>query len=581
MTTSDGRVVGTTQIVDHGPAAVRWNIAIMGDGYQEAQLPQYAADVRAIVDTLLATAPFDSLERGINIFRIDVASTDSGAADPAGCGGTGARPRTYFDSTFCGDGRNQRLLVANNRTVLLTAAAQVPQFHLAIVVVNSPIYGGSGSPQVAVLSLAQGAAEIALHEVGHSGFGLADEYEYLAGCGVDPPGTHDRHPPREPAEPNVTVDPNRATNKWRRFVLASTAMPTTVNADCARCDPQPSPVGADVTGTFEGAHYYHCGAYRPAFNCRMRALGFPFCAVCQDAIRRKLEPFMPGPDLCFIKTRNTPNGTVEVHIASGASGYRQRILEVTSSYSVGDADNGTWQVGPPDAQNWPTLYFVKTANTGSGTVEVHYDTYDPATNAYVRRLDLPTMYSQGDGPNGTWQMYGRTAGAAADLFFIKTQATPGGTVEVHAASAASNFQGRILDVVSDFNVGDRGNGTWQVGAPNVNGWPTLYFVKTANTGSGTVEIHWGVYDPASNAYVRAGDLPTFFPEANGPLGAWQVRTSDVTGNVLLCFAQYEGTPDNVAVEAASSASGYASRLFDSRSDFRMESDGVWQLLGEA
>ena len=176
MTTADGQIVGTTKIVDNGPASQRWNIAVMGDGYQAAQLGQYATDVQAIVNTFLATPPFDTLRPGINVFRIDVSSTDSGAADPVACGGTGAAPHTYFDSRFCGDGQIRRLLVTNNQTALATAAAQVPQFHLAIVLVNSAVYGGSGG-QVAVLSTANGAAEIALHEIGHSAFGLADEYE--------------------------------------------------------------------------------------------------------------------------------------------------------------------------------------------------------------------------------------------------------------------------------------------------------------------------------------------------------------------------------------------------------------------
>ena len=293
MTTSDGYIVGTTQIVNSGPAAERWNIAIMGDGYQDAQLAQYANDVQMIVDVIFATPPFDALQKAINVFRIDVASTDSGAADPAACGGSGASPRTYFDARFCGDGQIQRLLVANDHTAIVTATGQVPQFHLPIVLVNSPIYGGSGG-QVAVLSLAPTATEIALHEMGHTAFGLADEYACWAGCGVDPPGTHDHHPPGEPGEPNVTLDSNRATIKWRQLVLAETPMPTTKNADCTQCDPQPDPLDPSVVGAFEGAHYYHCGAFRPAFECRMRALSNPYCGVCQDAITRTIEPFLPG-----------------------------------------------------------------------------------------------------------------------------------------------------------------------------------------------------------------------------------------------------------------------------------------------
>nr|WP_281260840.1 M64 family metallopeptidase [Actinoplanes atraurantiacus] len=52
---------------------------------------------------------------------------------------------------------------------------------------------------------------MALHELGHSAFGLADESEYFVGCGVDT--DRDRHPAVEPGEPNVTVNTNRATLK--------------------------------------------------------------------------------------------------------------------------------------------------------------------------------------------------------------------------------------------------------------------------------------------------------------------------------------------------------------------------------
>jgi hypothetical protein len=289
MSTSDGTVVGTTQIVNAGPASQRWNVVVMGDGYRSADLPQFAADAQAFANTLLSTPPFDTLLGAINVFRVDVASTDAGADDPAACGGSGAAPRTYFDASFCTSGI-RRLLVVNNTTAFNVANAQVPQWHVIVVIVNSTVYGGSGGA-VAVYSLAAGANEIALHELGHTAFGLADEYEYWAGCGVDT--DRDYHPASEPAQPNVTINTTRATLKWGALVQAATPIPTTHNANCAVCDPQASPVPAGTVGLFEGAHYYHCGAFRPEFNCRMRALGLPFCAVCRERIRATLQPFMP------------------------------------------------------------------------------------------------------------------------------------------------------------------------------------------------------------------------------------------------------------------------------------------------
>jgi hypothetical protein len=293
MSTADGTVVGTTKLVDNGPDNLRWNLVIMGDGYQSGQLAQFASDVQSFVDTLFATAPFDALRRAINVHRVDVSSTDSGADDPTACGGTGAAPRTYFDGSFCNAGI-KRLLEINNTTALTVAGAQVPQWNMAMVIVNSTIYGGSGG-SVATFSLAPGANEIGLHEMGHTAFAFADEYEYWAGCGVDT--DRNRHSNVEPAQPNVTVDANRATNKWRDLIDAATAMPTTANADCGQCDPQANPVTAATVGAFEGADYYHCGAYRPQYTCRMRALNNPFCAVCQRTIHRKLDPYLPAMSL--------------------------------------------------------------------------------------------------------------------------------------------------------------------------------------------------------------------------------------------------------------------------------------------
>lgn len=93
----------------------------------------------------------------------------------------------------------------------------------------------------------------------------------------------------------MTIDSNRATIKWGDLINAATPMPTTSNANCANCDPQPNPLPVGTVGAFEGAHYYHCDAFRPEFNCRMRALGFDFCAVCQRRIRHTLWPFVPKP----------------------------------------------------------------------------------------------------------------------------------------------------------------------------------------------------------------------------------------------------------------------------------------------
>jgi len=308
MSSSDGSVHGIATVADHGDPALRWNLVILGDGYQASELPKYASDVDAFVRTFERTPPFDELFPGINVFRIDVASAESGAADPTACGGTGVHPRTFFDASFCTNG-NRRLLVVNASTVHAVVNEQMPQAHMIMVMVNSTVYGGSGGG-VATFSLAPEAQEIALHEMGHTAFGFADEYESYAGCGVDAPGTHDAYSGREPTQPNITANANAASIKWRALVTPGTAIPTTSNANCAECDPQPNPLPATTVGAYEGAGYFHCRLYRAQFNCRMRTLGNDYCAVCRNVIRsviaRHVPPAKPAVPVAARPARKTP-----------------------------------------------------------------------------------------------------------------------------------------------------------------------------------------------------------------------------------------------------------------------------------
>ena len=285
MTTADGTVQGSTQIFGSAPRSRAFNVVLLAEGFTAAQQGAFNTACNDFVAAFRATPPYDELSPAINVFRVNVASTDAGADDPASAGGTGATARTYFDATFGGNGI-RRLLVCNNTTALQVASAQVPQFTVVLVVVNSTVYGGSGGA-IGTYSLAGGATEIAIHEMGHTAFGLADEYAYYAGGSET---GHDHHPPGEPSQPNVTLNTNRTTLKWAWAVAAATAVPTMSNPNCATVDGRPSPVPTGTVGLFEGAHYYHCGAFRPEYDCKMRALGVPFCRVCRAVIWNRIGP---------------------------------------------------------------------------------------------------------------------------------------------------------------------------------------------------------------------------------------------------------------------------------------------------
>lgn len=280
MGATDGRVVGTTKIVNAGPSSARWDLVVMGDGYTAAEMPQFAIDAASLATRVLGTAPFSSVTAAINVFRIDVESTESGADDPTLCaGGSGAVRDTFFDGSFCGDGSRRRILHVDGSRAVLTANSETPHWNAIVVLVNSLEYGGGGLGQVAMCTRHPQSLDIALHELGHV-FGLSDEYE-------DGSGTYN---PPEPASVNVTKK-KTSPLKWNNFVLSGTPIPTRVNAICRRGPT--GPVAAGVIGALEGAKGYECRIFRPSADCKMRDLADDFCAVCQDHIRRKLTPFLP------------------------------------------------------------------------------------------------------------------------------------------------------------------------------------------------------------------------------------------------------------------------------------------------
>jgi hypothetical protein len=294
MGLTDGYVLGVEKIVDHGPDLARYNIALLSEGYTAGEMPKWEADAQMFVNILFGKPPFSDvdLQAAINVHRVDVVSNESGADNPVCEGpGDGSTAATYFDATFCGDGRIHRLLTVEELTVLMTQLAFVPFAHLTMVIVNTSIRGGSGG-LVGVSSTDPDWVFMVVHELGHAAFGLADEYDSYRGC-ESGETDHDRYPASiEPDEPNVTVVANREFIKWGSLIDSSTSIPTTTNDDCTKCDDRDESPELDGTvGAFEGARYYHCDAYRPEFNCLMREQDEPFCAVCSGVIRDTLAPF--------------------------------------------------------------------------------------------------------------------------------------------------------------------------------------------------------------------------------------------------------------------------------------------------
>ena len=122
-------------------------------------------------------------------------------------------------------------------------------------------------------------------------------------------------------------------------------------------------------------------------------------------------------------------------------------------------------------------------------------------------------------PGGTGGPGIGPAAGLTDLDFVKT-ANTAGTVEVHWASAGSKYQQRGGDYTSDFALPGPHDGTWDLFGSE-NGAPELGFVDTAaNTGTGTVEVHWDVLSGGS--YKRAGDFGSDFSLTDTNNGTWHI-----------------------------------------------------------
>ncbi|MFO0984550.1 MAG: M64 family metallopeptidase [Planctomycetota bacterium] len=274
-----------TKVVYHGESC--WDLVILSEGFEEKDLGKFATETWNFVQQLWGVPPFADVWSAINVYRIDVVSADTGADDPAGApgSGTGAAPSTAFDAKFCADGATHSLMDVDVPEVMAVASDRVPNWDMALVMVNSDLYGGGEWPEASVGMFSLGASpdgtpawQTGMHEIGHA-FLLGDEYgatgTWNAAFG-------------EPTEKNITMNANPATVKWAPYITLN-PVPTVVCTSSAAISPYPPA----TIGMFEGGARVKCGLFHSEWICKMRHHGYPFCAVCRDAIKAELATFLP------------------------------------------------------------------------------------------------------------------------------------------------------------------------------------------------------------------------------------------------------------------------------------------------
>ncbi len=244
-------------MVNNGASSNRVDVVVIGDGYTTGELGStYVGHASTIVTRLFSGAnnPLSRYAGFFNVHRVNVASNQSGADIPQ----SGVTRDTALDAKYRYDGVTDRLLYFDsfkaNTAVNSALAGSGIDVDMRVGIVNSDVYGGGGGQWAVYAGGNAFAPEIAVHELGHSFAGLADEY-YSPGSYSGP----------EPAAPNVTSNATGA--KWDRWV---------------GYDDPDSDIGP--IDYYQGGQYVANGIYRPSDNSIMRSLGRPFDAVGREAM---------------------------------------------------------------------------------------------------------------------------------------------------------------------------------------------------------------------------------------------------------------------------------------------------------
>jgi hypothetical protein len=302
-------------VFENGPAATRVDVLILGDGYTEAQLPKFHADVKRLVDQLFATEPFKSRRPDFNVRAIDLPTSESGVNRPQ----VGVFRRTPISTEYNIFDSDRYALTLDNRALRDIASAAPYEF--LEILINEQHYGGGGVfNDFATAAVDTAFADyIFIHEFGHHFAGLGDEY-YTSDVAYE---TGRRDIP-EPWEPNITALKDPATFKWHDLVEAGTPLPTPWDKDAfeqksreiqakrrelrAKGAPESemnklfaeemeletkllsSMKYSGRVGAFEGASYEVKGLYRPEADCIMFTRDkVGFCRVCRRAIERIID----------------------------------------------------------------------------------------------------------------------------------------------------------------------------------------------------------------------------------------------------------------------------------------------------
>jgi hypothetical protein len=236
-----------TTVLNSGSTSTRYDMVILGDGYQALEQARFNSDVNAFLAGLFAKTPYSGFTPWFNVHTVFRASADSGASQPD------VTPpivkNTAYSASYNTGGTARCLYIQNTSQALADAALAPANEGRVLVMVNDSRYGGCAG-QFAVSYNGASMVEVQSHELGHSLAGLADEYDY----------PNNLYTGNEPTQVNITA--NSVGQKWSHWW------------------------GTESVSAFQGGGYYLQGLWRPRNDCLMRSLGVTLCPVCREQITK-------------------------------------------------------------------------------------------------------------------------------------------------------------------------------------------------------------------------------------------------------------------------------------------------------
>lgn len=270
-------------IKNSGPDDKLINLVILSEGYQIGELSKFITDATNFSNAMFIQSPFSEYTDYFNVYAIKVPSNESGADHPK----TGSAADetnfpiptisvdTYFNATFDAFGYHRYLYYGIDYADAASAETKIrsvltdnfPAYDVALILVNTPYYGGTGG-EFPIASAGADGIETAIHELGHSLFNLKDEYyggDVYAGEAI-----------------NMTQETNPSLVKWKNWM------------------------GVIDIGIYQ--HFDFSGNpkpwYRPHQNCKMRQLYNDFCSVCKEGIIEKIHNLVSPID-SYLPNNNT------------------------------------------------------------------------------------------------------------------------------------------------------------------------------------------------------------------------------------------------------------------------------------